>query len=472
MLTQLHVENFKAWRDLKIEFGKVTALFGENSAGKSSLMQFLLMLKQTKNAADRGLVLDFGGGPTELVNLGNYEAAVHRGKGERGNLPDMRWSLDWRLDGPIRIEAPLGRRSDLLYAGDELQVKAVVGPEAEARSRLTAKHLAYEFAGTTFELRPRESGGGKFKLISEGNRPFTFVRNVGRGWPLPGPVKTHLFPGAARNLYQNTDFLGQFENAYEELMDRIYYLGPLREHPRRDYRWTGAGREGVGDSGEFTIDAILAATERNDGQDRPNLGPKQWKKSFQEMIAYWLKVLGMIDSFEVREVVEGSSLYQALVRRTKGGPETTLMDVGFGVSQVLPVLVLLYYVRPGSIVLMAQPEIHLHPSVQSALADLILAVALHRNVQIVVESHSEHLLRRLLRRVAEEKEPHSGLAIHHSDLKLNFVRAERGVAVLEPLRLNEWGGIENWPVGFFGDEMGDIAATSRAGLKRRMRANG
>ena len=62
MLTELHVQNFKAWRDLKIELGKVTALFGENSSGKSSLLQFLLMLKQTKNAADRSLVMDFGGG--------------------------------------------------------------------------------------------------------------------------------------------------------------------------------------------------------------------------------------------------------------------------------------------------------------------------------------------------------------------------------------------------------------------------
>ena len=74
MLTELHLENFKAWRELKLEFGKITALFGENSSGKSSVIQFLLMLKQTKNATDRGLVLDFGGRQTDLVNLGNYRA--------------------------------------------------------------------------------------------------------------------------------------------------------------------------------------------------------------------------------------------------------------------------------------------------------------------------------------------------------------------------------------------------------------
>lgn len=61
MLNKLHLSNFKAWQQLDIQFGRVTALFGTNSSGKSSLIQFLLLLKQTKNATDRGLVLDLGG---------------------------------------------------------------------------------------------------------------------------------------------------------------------------------------------------------------------------------------------------------------------------------------------------------------------------------------------------------------------------------------------------------------------------
>ena len=61
MLETLKVTNFKAWRELDISLGKVTGLFGTNSSGKSSVLQFLLMLKQTKNATDHGLVLDFGG---------------------------------------------------------------------------------------------------------------------------------------------------------------------------------------------------------------------------------------------------------------------------------------------------------------------------------------------------------------------------------------------------------------------------
>ena len=110
-------------------------------------------------------------------------------------------------------------------------------------------------------------------------------------------------------------------------------------------------------------------------------------------------------------------MYRAEVKTTRSSPWTLLTDVGFGVSQVLPALVLLYYVPEGSTVLMEQPEIHLHPSVQSGLADVMLNVAEVRNVQIIVESHSEHLMRRLQRRVAEEE-------ASSDDVKLYFVSTD------------------------------------------------
>ena len=450
MLKHLEVTNFKAWHRLRMPFGNVTGLFGENSSGKSSVLQFLLLLKQTKNATDRGLVLDFGG-PGELVNLGRYQDLVHRGVDQA----DIAWTLNWDLESPLKIGDPMGRRTAVLMEGNNLQAGARVGLKGPD---LTARQLRYRFAETDFVIDQSEESSGSFNLTSEGLHSLKFIRNQGRGWALPGPVKTHLFPDQARTYYQNTSFLSQFETAYEALIDRMFYLGPLREHPQREYRWSGASPADVGPRGERSVDAILAATARN---ERINLEPRYWKKSFQEMIAYWLHELGLIDSFEVREIAPASSLYQACVRKSRGSPETLLTDVGFGVSQVLPVIVLLYYVPEGSIVLMEQPEIHLHPSVQSGLADVMLAVARRRRVQIIVESHSEHLLRRFQRRAAEGN-------ISSSDMKLYFVSNSDGAAVLNDLQLNEWGQIENWPEHFFGDEMGEVAAISKASLERRI----
>ena len=453
MLNRLKLENFKAWREADLRFGKVTGFFGTNSVGKSSLIQLLLLLKQTRNATDRGLVLDFGG-PAGLVNLGTFADVVHR----HDELERMSWFLDWTLPETLKINDPMERPANLLFEGECLQTRCEV---VWRQARLWPRELAYCFGGVDFRLQPKAGSGTKFELATDSGE-FEFIRNRGRPWPLPHPVKTHLFPNEIRSFYQNAGFLGDFELAYENLMDSIYYLGPLREYPRREYHWGGSSPNDVGQRGERTVDAILAATR--DGETR-SLGYRKRRKSFQEMIAHWLNELGLIHEFRLDEIEKGINLYRAMAKTSSSSVPTALTDVGFGVSQVLPALVLLYYVPEGSTVLMEQPEIHLHPAVQSGLADVMLSVAEARNVQIIVESHSEHLMRRLQRRVAEE-------TVSSKDVKLYFVSAVEGEAQASDLVLNEWGEIKNWPEQFFGDEMGEIAAIAKASLRRKMERSG
>ena len=451
MLKSLTIENFKAWRNVDLEFAPVTGFFGTNSSGKSSLIQFLLMLKQTKNATDRRIVLDFGS-DSGLVNLGTYKDVIHN----QDANSFMCWSFEWSLPEPLRIRKPGGKKDEVLFRGDSLKSGCLIG--SLPRSLLFPCELFYKFDDTKFCLKYiNESVGNKFELAAEGSN-FEFKRNRGRAWKLPSPIKTHLFPDETRYFFQNSDFLGEFEFAYEEFMDSIYYLGPLREHPQREYQWTGTARSDVGKRGEFAIDAILAATR--DGEKR-SLGYRKWRMDFQKMIAYWLWKLGLVGDFRIEEIREGSNLYRALVKMPGSKVEVTLTDVGFGVSQVLPVLVLLYYVPKGSTVLMEQPEIHLHPAVQSGLADLMLNVAEARKLQIILESHSEHLLRRFQRRVAEGK-------ASSKNIKLYFVSTKGGVAKVDDLNLNEWGEIEKWPDNFFGDEMGEIAAIAESSINRKL----
>jgi hypothetical protein len=323
--------------------------------------------------------------------------------------------------------------------------------------------LAYEFSGARFSL-DRASGKAGFQLHIEPEEEFRFTRALGRAWDLPGPTKSYAFPDQARTYFQNSQFLSEFETAYVRQMDVILHLGPLREFPRRQYVWAGSSPTDVGRRGERTVDAILAATARGESRNwrwRARLRP------FQEMIAWWLQDLGLIESFRVTEVAKGSGLYRAFLRRDADSPETLITDVGFGISQVLPVLVLLYYAPEGSTVLLEQPEIHLHPAVQSALADLIISVVKSRNIQVILESHSEHLLQRLLRRISEGNEsPYPEIDLN--DVKLYFCDTSDGTSELDKLRVNLFGGIENWPNDFFGDQFGDVAAREEAAIKRRM----
>ena len=456
MLERLQFENFKAWQEADVEFGKVTGFFGANSAGKSSILQLLLLLKQTRNATDRSLALDFGG-PNALVELGTFADVVHLHDERRC----LRWTLKWSLTRATKTPKSMWPSEQLPAIGDSLEMRCEVGM---GKSGLRARELAYRFAGVDFRLQPKRGSRTQFELATDwgsgevASWKFEFKRNRGRAWPLSQPVRSYRFPPEISSYYQNADFLSEFELAYERLMDSIYYLGPLREYPRRQYHWGGASPEDVGERGERAVDAILAATLR--GETR-SLGYRRWNKPFQAMIAHWLSELGLIDRFELKEVAPGTKLYRAMVETTSSSVPTTLTDVGFGVSQVLPALVLLYYVPEESTVLMEQPEIHLHPSVQSGLADLMINVAQARNVQIIVESHSEHFMRRLQRRVAEEE-------ASAEDVKLYFVSTKHGVAQVSDLALNDWGEIENWPEKFFGDEMGEIAAITKASLKKKM----
>src|SRR5690606_31440045 len=114
------------------------------------------------------------------------------------------------------------------------------------------------------------------------------------------------------------------------------------------------------------------------------------------------------------------------------GVQTTLPDVGFGVSQVLPVIVECFYAAPNSTIVIEQPELHLHPRVQAYLANLFVEAirarenGRDRNVQILVESHSEHFIYRLQRLIAEE-------VVSPADIALYFCRSSAHGSRIEPL---------------------------------------
>ena len=233
MLNRLRLENFKAWREADLTFGKVTGFFGANSAGKSSLLQFLLLLKHTRNATDRGSILDFGG-PRELVNLGGFTDVVH------GHAEDerIRWILDWMLPQPLKItdpEKPAVDRVSPAHACRPSSKSATTTSACGLGSWPTSSPMCVSGCN-----RRRKRNGNSHWKPTAGN--FRFKRTQGRAWPLSHPVKTYLFPNEVRSYYQNADFLGKFELAYEKLMDSLYYLGPLREYPHREYHWSGSSR--------------------------------------------------------------------------------------------------------------------------------------------------------------------------------------------------------------------------------------
>jgi predicted ATPase len=123
------------------------------------------------------------------------------------------------------------------------------------------------------------------------------------------------------------------------------------------------------------------------------------------------------------------------------------------------------FANPHTTIILEQPEIHLHPRVQTALADLFIEAiqsredGTDRSIQLIIESHSEHFLRRLQRRVAEG-------VVKPKQVALYFCHTKGEGAALDPLEVNMFGEIVNWPEDFFGDEMGELAARMAAAAQR------
>jgi predicted ATPase len=458
MLKQLRIQNFKGWKDTgTIRMAPISLFFGANSSGKSSIGQFLMMLKQTVESSDRKAVF-YPGGKNSAVQLGSYQEMVFHRDPENMIVFDYRWTLP----SPLKVKDPL---SGKVFTGESLEFQAEVGLSDKDQHTLNVERFTYRLLTKDEEesfhvgLDKQADKKAEYKATAE---KYNLIRQKGRPWSFKGPVRFYGFPDEMVAYHQNADFVQDLTLTHEKLFRSLSYLGPLRTKAERLYSWTGIEPESVGYAGENTVAGILAARNR-----KISLGYKRTAKPFEEIIALKLKEMGLIEEFRVNPISEQRQEYEVKVR-TKGSKDwVDLPDVGFGVSQVLPVLVQCFYAPPGSIILMEQPEIHLHPNAQSALADVMIDVinskenGADRNIQLVIETHSEHFLRRLQRRIAEDAVPKEKVSAY-------FANITKTPATLEPLQIDIFGNIQNWPENFFGDEMGDITEQAKAGMKKRM----
>lgn len=459
MLTDLRLQNFKSWVDTgPIRLAPLTVIFGGNSAGKSSLGHLLLALKQTALSSDRKRALNLGDAST-LVDLGTFLDCLHGHDQTRKLEFDLAWQL------PKLIEVRNAIQPTQRFNGDHLSLHATISADPKSlQPRTDGLSYILSKAGAQLLSVNASSNGAKYSLEAS---PLTLTRISGRAWPIEEPEKFYRLSETSLARYQNAGFLTQFALETERALKNVAYLGPLREPPRRMYQWSGDTPDDVGQMGQYAIPALLAANEEG---RRLNVAAKQRLLGFSEFIAAQLKRLGVINNFKVKAVAEGRKDYEVIVSTGLSGVEVKLTDVGVGVSQVLPAVIQAFYCEPYSTVWMEQPEIHLHPQVQAELADVFID-AIHarengvpRHVQIVVESHSEHFLNRLLRRVAEETVKPEEIAIYFADSHSDGAR-------LEPIRVNDFGEIENWPENFFGDEMADLTGRTIAAARRRSLVN-
>lgn len=439
MLTHLTLNNFKIWRSTgRMQLAPLTLLFGTNSSGKSSLIQSLLLLRQTVKSHDPNLDLNLGNPDSnDSVALGQFADVLcrHGAATEAVKAKQIGIEFGWRAGEP-------GAEAGTFTA------RYVQGRGGSA-------DLAYLRIGSAGRGFTAQLGRyGAYKLLPENARYWS------KQSPAFKPQRSFSFSDSAVHaLGADADRVLSVGPMLLEELARVIYLGPVRRLAQRDYVWNGRTPASIGDDGGRAVDALIASGVAK--QDAAKRGlPVPAAAELFNGAAEWLRRMGLADELRVRQLGR-SARYELLV--VSNDEVSNLKDVGVGVSQVLPVVVAALFAERGSIVMVEEPESHLHPVAQTELAEMLASVSRDRGVQFIVETHSEHLLRRMQTLVARE-------TVKTKDLRMYFVEREGKAAKLQWLEVDPFGTIKPWPEHFFGDSAGEAREQARARAERMRKA--
>lgn len=237
----------------------------------------------------------------------------------------------------------------------------------------------------------------------------------------------------------------------QEFFKSVRYLGPLRAAPRSLHN-PSLNQLDIGINGEHV--AAVLHTEADQEVLLPEVGGSCRYTDLISALDYWLQQFGMADSTHTEDWGRLGILLKVSPPSIKEPVDLT--SVGVGVSQILPVIVLCLLAEPGDLVILEQPELHLHPTLQQKLADFLLECTWSGR-QLLVETHSEHLINRLRRRVTEDNSDKI-----QSLIGLLFAEQHDGRTTFYESKINAYGGLsQDWPDGFL-----DVGAREAQSLVR------
>lgn len=515
MLTELGLRNFKAFGDemQRAPLAPITLIYGPNSSGKSSIIQALLLLKQSfekRHIMPHRHSLRLVG---NLVNLGNYASLVHMHNTDRDiEIYVAHGKSTEAIDLERLSESEIQRKAFLTGMPNDWFIRFATAADSEpwirgnfgmtftsTASAVEKVHYGIESSlGIGYKIGLEHSSDGIFNLVddaaSSSSRTSyaTFIRDVAscydeyksslyefadaleNGAVSPGVASTEGLPDiisvSESGLPNNptgviSGYLIDEPHMLYQYLSGLQYIGPLRAAPKRYYDSAEHyPHDAIGIRGENVPFTLLGNTRLEGVVNR-------WLEEFE--VPYAINAVSISNNKVIGEVIGNDLVSMFLTHKCRGSDErqklceahhpkakVTLADVGFGVNQMLP-LILQGVDSRNSIICVEQPEIHLHPRLQAHIADMLVDTSgiapsnseesANNGNQWIVETHSEMIVRRMQRRIREG-------AISNEDVCVLYVDPQDdGSSTIERLELDEDGRfIDEWPHGFFDEGYREI----------------
>jgi hypothetical protein len=468
--------NFRSFEDTDwIEIRPLTIVIGRNNGGKTALISPFLLLKQTFDSRTYGSGLNLRG---DLINFGTFPEIVHRHDLDRTLTFSLLFSENPGTDDsdlgampPTRGEftfqpAPVPTVARLSSFG----LRDALGRPLLTRSLLTSgnyslRHLkpVIEYMSRIAEFSTDPEVRARYHNAIRDASPDNFLFTGRTIYEIMSAVSVAQTPGPdspppdhpnhgskwsqlSAEAFAYLGLTSYYSQNLQRLMRNISYLGPLRERFQRIYSLSGDLPRGVG----------------KEGHNAPEL--LYWHKDdpvFEEVNTW-------IGRFEFNGELHFESAGAdgfTLQLRSPDGLSINVVDAGFGLSQLIPLIVEGFASSVSTVIVAAQPEIHLNPRLQAVLGDLFVEIA-NTGRGVIIETHSEHLLLRVRRLVAEG-------AISADDVVLLYVdQADDGTSHVEDVLIDTVGDIspDSWPRGFFEDSLGEALALAQAQTNARKHA--
>ncbi|MDU2444620.1 MAG: DUF3696 domain-containing protein [Clostridium perfringens] len=454
MIKSIELENFKAFKESgKVDFKKINIFVGPNSSGKSSFIKALLTLKNTIASSDNEMTIDFD------ENIGNFKSVVFGNKIKdriKFKLNFREDELNTKISNKVNLTTSVIKTIDVLHKINEDEeynknINNFIISLVDRKNKSKIKYIEFFIKLTKserivideFNIKYFNSFSSQIKM--ERNSYYLFFNDEKVNEP--NLVKPNKFffeindsKITSKLSKQNLEDISMLEYAFLDIKEQlvkftsnIRHIEPLRNKMKRvEYVTNIKFNNTVGNSGENTI-TTLVGLEKKYREDSIS--------TVTDEINKWLNEFDLGKSVSIKRL--GNDNYSLYIKNKNNGVNCNILDVGVGTSQLLPIIIESINSPEETLLIIEEPESHIHPNAQSKLSNLFVDIVNKQNKKFLIETHSIFLIVQLQILIAQRKIKADDVSIYY------FNQSENGSNIKEMKILGNGQFEETWPSGFF-----------------------